>query len=66
MRWLDSITNSMDINLRKLQETEEPGVLQSMGGKELDTTEQLNNHHPVMGSQMSMNSKSKDFSLIYL
>ena len=33
---LDSITNSMDMNLNKLQEiveTEEPGVLQSMGSQ---------------------------------
>ena len=34
MRWLDSITSSMDMNLSKLQKTmkdRESGVLQSMG-----------------------------------
>ena len=45
MRWLDGITNSMDMSLRKLQSwwwTGRPGVMQSMGTKELDTTERLN------------------------
>ena len=33
MRWLDSIIDSMEMNLSKLQEikTGKPGVLQSMG-----------------------------------
>ena len=33
MRWLDSITDSMDMNFRKLQEIEEPGMLQSVGSQ---------------------------------
>ena len=31
MRWLDSIMDSMDMNLGKLQETGRPGMLQCMG-----------------------------------
>ena len=45
MRWLDGIINSMDMGLGGLWElvwTGRPGVLLSMGHKELDMTEQLN------------------------
>ena len=41
MRWLDSITNSVDVNLSKLQEIEdnrEPGGCSPWGCKELDMT----------------------------
>ena len=47
MRWLDTITDSMDINLRKLRETVEERSLvccSPRGHKESDTTEGLNNN----------------------
>ena len=47
MRWLDGITDLMDLSLGKHQElmrTGKPGVLQSMGLKESETTERLNNN----------------------
>ena len=47
MRWLDSIMDSVDMNLSKLQETEEPGILQSVGsqrvGHDLVTEQQQTN-----------------------
>jgi len=51
MRWLDGITNSMNMSVSKLQET--------WGHKESDTTKQLNNNK-------SMNIvKSQDINLIH-
>ena len=45
MRWLDGITDSMDISLSKLQEmvkeTRKPGMLQFLGVTKSHTTEQL-------------------------
>ena len=38
MSWLDSSTNSLDMNLITLQETEKNRVLLSMGSKESDMT----------------------------
>ena len=48
MRWLDGITDSIVMSLSKLWEiarTVKPAMLQSMGLKESNTTEQLNNNN---------------------
>ena len=49
MRWSDGITNSVHMNLSKLQETEEPGMLQSMGSQSRTQLSQWTStpEHPV-------------------
>ena len=57
MRWLDSIIDSVDMNLSKLQEMwriEEAGVLQSMGWQRVrynSATEQQFSYQPICPSK---------------
>ena len=45
---LDDITTSMNVSSNKLWETVKPALLQSMGCKESDKTEQLNKTSELM------------------
>ena len=63
MKWLYSITDSIDMNLRKLQENvkdREPGVLQSMGSQRIKhnlSTEQQ--QHPIFRQHYKNYKKSR-------
>ena len=55
VRWLDGIIDLTDMSLSKLRELvkdREAWVLQSMGHKELDMTERLNNNNKSRQSGM--------------
>ena len=49
MRWLDSITGSMDMILSELQEMRKPGVLQSMGWQGVRHKQQQQNSTRYVG-----------------
>ena len=64
MRWLDSITDSIDMNLRKLQEIVEDrgsGHAAIHGVTESDTTQQLNNNKKMKTTFLIISTLCKNF-----
>ena len=60
MRWLDGITDSMDMTLSKLQkigQDREAWCVESMGWQRADTTEWLNNNNKERTSKYSRHKR---------
>ena len=69
MRWLDSNTNSMDMNLSKLREIEKPGMLQSMGSQRIGhdlVTEQQHDPCDTGDSPVPTTTYRRDWYIVYV
>ena len=64
MRWLDGITNSMNMNLGKLQEMVK--YLSPCGCQELDMTERLNNKVNQTKPSVATYDENTDFTDLVL
>ena len=68
MRWLNGITDAMDLNLGKLQvmvRTERPGMLQSLGsqkvGQDWVTEQQYNNENNEKGVKETVPKRNQNW-----